>query len=170
VVLKNKKEVVVQKGELNNCCEAQPERVQLPPISAGECSKSYAEAAARKGIEQWTEVRRKKPREKPIYGEKQTKDDEPKLEATTTERLWRLYIGNLKSTTSTQNVETYCARFGVVVNGIEIISNQDADNPDKSVAMKLEVDYTYKDTVMNAKFWPKGVRVRGWYMKKRRNF
>ena len=71
----------------NNCSETQPERVHHPLLSTDECvsSKSYAEAATRKGNKQWTEVGRKMPKEKPIYGEKQPKDDDPKLEATTTE-------------------------------------------------------------------------------------
>ena len=67
-------------------------------------------------------------------------------------------MGNLKANTSTQNVETYCAKFRTDVKTIEVISNQDENNPDKAVAMKLELGYVYKDTVMNAKLWPKGVK------------
>ena len=125
----------------NNRCEIPPGRVHLLLLSTDESvsCKSYTEAAARKGNEQWTEVRLKKLKEKPIYGEKQPKDDDPKFEVTTSERLWRLYVGNLKANSLTQNVETYCAKFGIDVRTIKVISNQDENNADKAVAMKLEL-------------------------------
>ena len=71
----------------------------------------------------------------------------------------------MKANTLTQNVETYYAKFGIDVKTIEVISNQDENNPDKAVAMKLELSYVHKDTVMDAKLWPKEVRVNEWYLK-----
>ena len=53
---------------------------------------------------------------------------------------------------------------------VEVISQQDPDDPAKPVAMCVEFDYADKDKVMVPSFWPQGMRVRGWFLKKKKSW
>ena len=64
------------------------------------------------------------------------------------DRRWRLYVGNIKANTSEREIEDYCADQNVRVMKVEVISQQDPDDPAKPVAMCVEFDYADKDKVM----------------------
>ena len=48
---------------------------------------------------------------------------------------------------------------------VEIISKDDGNNPEKTVAKRIGVDYSMHEGVMALKFWPKGIKIRGWWLR-----
>ena len=157
----------------SNSSEGASNRTKLTANS--QKSASYAQAAQKgRGLDLgdqdgWEQPRHKQ-RPKPIYGERKTSAESTKLVAAVPDRRWRLYVGNIKANTSEREIEDYCADQNVRVMKVEVISQQDPDDPAKPVAMCVEFDYADKDKVMVPSFWPQGMRVRGWFLKKKKSW
>ena len=66
----------------------------------------------------------------------------------------------------------YCSELGVKLIECKVISKQGNNTSGKPVpvAVRLMVKYDDRDTVMETLFWPKGVKIRDWYLPRRRNF
>ena len=78
-----------------------------------------------------------------------------------------MYVSNIKSGTSKEQVTTYCQYAGIQILSVEKLSSQRVilhNGKDRSVSPKLKIKYEKKDLFMSIDFWPKGVRVRGWWL------
>jgi hypothetical protein len=109
----------------------------------------------------------RKVKEKPRFGERVSVQTH-KIVAANENRRWQLYVGNLKAGTSGDSVIEYCKDFGVLPMECEVVSNQSEDIPDKPVAVRLSVLFDDRDKIMETAFWPKGVKIRGWRLQRRR--
>jgi hypothetical protein len=96
-----------------------------------------------------------------IFGDKKA-DVDTELLAASTQRLWRLYVGNIKEGTTEEQVCSYCDKAGVHDVKAETLVSKFHRHKANATSMKLEIKYEDKDVVMSANFWPIGVKVRGW--------
>ena len=87
-------------------------------------------------------------------------------------KRWQMYVGNLKCGLNEEAAIECCSELGVKPIECEVISKQGNNTSDKPVpvVVRLMVKYDDRDTVMETLFWPKGVKIRGWYLPRRRNF
>ena len=79
-----------------------------------------------------------------IYG---TKFDDScvSLEAVSTKRLWRLYVGNIKLSTSVDQIRDNCVKAGLSDVKVEKLESKyyNAEKT-KSAYMKIEVNYEHR--------------------------
>jgi hypothetical protein len=189
---------IMPNGDSSNACSLNhPLSVKLPPIAGSQKMQnfnkstdvaeqlrvslnshkpSYSQVAQKGRVSDedqdgWVDQRRRrKSKLKPIYGDRKIVTEAAKLVAAVPDRRWRLYVGNIKAGTSECDIVEYCTDQGVKVVKAEIISSQDVDDPEKPVAMCVEFCFDDKDKVMASNFWPQGMKIRGWFLKKKKSW
>ena len=80
------------------------------------------------------------------------------LKAAKTKRMWHFYVGNLNSSTVSNDIREYLETSGIDVFSCEPVSDGHWD--ERRAAFHVEVDYEKKNAVMMESFWDVGVRVR----------
>ncbi len=103
------------------------------------------------------------PRES-IYGNKDISDVPSKLRTVTDVRLWHCKISRIGEGITIDDVKDYVREQGVTSLQMEALPK----HGDAPMSMHIAVPYDAKDTVMQAKFWPRGIRVGGWHFSRRR--
>ena len=108
-----------------------------------------------------------------IYGDK-TSDQAVLFGAAQSERIWRLNKVKINYSVTKEDMKIYYLDNGVEALSVEKLpsakyANNKDDEEDINIplAMKVVVRYEDKDKVMSAAFWPKAMRVRGWWPAKR---
>ena len=86
-----------------------------------------------------------------------------KLKAVQEERTWHCKINRITDGTTEEAVRQYMQELNVMPIKIEALSR----HGDALISMLLIIPYGDKDTVMQDKFWPNGIRVGGWHFTRR---
>ena len=67
--------------------------------------------------------------------------------------------------TNEDSLKQYCADLAIVVFQAEIIPKSDRESYNRPMAMRIDVDYDARNTLMSADFLPTGVKICGWGLK-----
>lgn len=93
-----------------------------------------------------------------IFGSKPIAENEEDNFAVKTCRTWHFKISQLKPSITSEQVQGYMDKHDVKAMDVEKCNTKSG----APGTMHIEVPYEYKEAVMNAEFWPCGVKVGGW--------